>query len=323
MRVAAIIPTWNRRDLIATLLANLKQQTRPFDEVLVVDNGSEDDSASVAEDAGARVIRLDRNLGFAPAVNRGIEAADCDWIAILNNDITLAPDWLEVLLGSAQAENAWFAAGKILSAGDRSQVDATFDEISRGGCAWRCGSGRPDSALWNTPRRIRIAPMTAALFRRELFEQVGLLDPSFQSYMEDVDFGIRCALAERSGVYVPAATACHLGSATVGRWHRDTTRLIARNQVLLVRKHFHGQPRWPIVAGQLLWGVTAFRHGRLLAYLRGKLQGLLSHPAVNEQKQSTEAVTSVLEASERQILELQRQTGADLYWRAYFWLARR
>ena len=56
-RVAAVIPTWNRRDLLATLLPNLAAQTRPFDEIIVVDNGSADDSAELAAKAGARCLR--------------------------------------------------------------------------------------------------------------------------------------------------------------------------------------------------------------------------------------------------------------------------
>src|SRR6516162_9812115 len=109
MNVAAIIPHWNRRDLLMELLNNLKQQTRPFDEVIIADNGSTDDSAYLAESAGARVLRLQRNLGFAAAVNRGIEAVRCDWVAILNNDVALDPKWLEMLLAEAERQNAWFA----------------------------------------------------------------------------------------------------------------------------------------------------------------------------------------------------------------------
>ena len=98
MKVAAVVPHWNRRDLLQTLLTNLAEQTRRFDEIIVVDNGSTDDSVAVAEGADAKVIRLDRNLGFAAAVNGGIAATQADWIAILNNDVTLEPDWLAILL---------------------------------------------------------------------------------------------------------------------------------------------------------------------------------------------------------------------------------
>ena len=159
-RVTAVIPTWNRRDLLLNLFQSLGAQTRPFNEIIVVDNGSTDGSAEFAERAGAKVLRLGRNAGFAAAVNRGIEAAGTDWVAILNNDVTLEPDWLEKLLTAP--EDAWFASGKILRTSDPNLVDGTFDEISRGACASRCGSGKPDGPAWNQPRRIRVAPMTAA-----------------------------------------------------------------------------------------------------------------------------------------------------------------
>lgn len=321
MSVTAVIPSWNRRDLLAGLLGNLKQQTRAFDEVIVVDNGSTDDSARIATEAGATVVRLDRNFGFAAAVKRGIAAARSEWIAILNNDVTLEPHWLEAML--AGAGDASFVAGKILSAVDPKKIDGTFDEISRGGCAWRCGAGKADAEVWNRPQRIRMAPMTAALFRSSLFQDLGGLDEQFGSYLEDADFGLRCALAGRQGVYVPAAVAYHRGSATSGRWHKDTVRLIARNQVLLARKHLRGQPRWPIVAGQLLWGLVACRHGRGLSYLHGKIQGLRITLTPLAQTERDQTVKAVLEDSERHIFELQRETGFDGYWRAYFWLLRR
>src|SRR6202040_2024103 len=149
MKVTAVIPHWNRQDLLASLLDNLKQQTRPFDRVVVADNGSDDDSAALAEQAGARVLRLGRNLGFAAAVNRGIQNESCDWIAILNNDVRLHPEWLRILLETAQRENACFATGKTLAESAPTVIDGTFDELSRGACACRCGAGKPDSPVWN------------------------------------------------------------------------------------------------------------------------------------------------------------------------------
>src|SRR6185436_17929789 len=183
--VAAVIPQWNRADLLRTLLESCAAQTRAFDEVIVVDGASSDNSRHVAEQAGARVVRLPANLGFAAAVNRGIETARSDWVAILNNDVTLEADWLATILDAAEREEACFATGKVLRADNAGVIDATFDEVSRGACAWRCGSGRPDGDVWNRGRRIRMAPMTAAVFRRRLFDDVGLLEERFGSYMED------------------------------------------------------------------------------------------------------------------------------------------
>jgi len=333
MTVAAVIPHWNRRALLAHLLENLKRQTRPFDEVIVADNGSTDGSAEMAERAGAKVLRLGSNLGFAAAVNKGIEAAQAEWIAILNNDVTLEPEWLETLLESAAKDGVWFACGKILRADDPGVIDATFDEVSRAACAWRCGAGRLDAPVWNQARTIHMAPMTAALFRSSLFHEVGMLDESFESYLEDVDFGLRCAGMGRAGAYVPRAVARHIGSGTLGAWNKDTVRRIARNQVLLAKKHFRGMAVWRIVAGQLLWGLVACRHGRGLSYLRGKLQGFFAKPATApfgrgpEGRFLDESERRFLEESEQRIFELQTdlqtQTGFDRYWRAYFWLSRR
>jgi GT2 family glycosyltransferase len=325
MKVTAVVPHWNRRDLLQTLLANLAQQTRPFDEVIVVDNGSTDDSAAVAERAGAKVVRLERNLGFAAAVNRGIDAArnestGADWIAILNNDVTLAPDWLATLLAAAESEKAWFATGKTLSANDRNRIDGTFDAISLGACAYRCGSGKPDGPFWNQPRRIRMAPMTAALFHRRLFEETGSLDETFESYLEDVDFGIRCAIHERWGVYVPGALAYHEGSSTWGQWNKYSVRLIARNQLVLTAKYFGGLSRWTIMAGQLLWGFVALCHGCAGAYLQGKMAGMRVARSIPQQRPASENFKAFVRESENTILEVQRQTGFDRYWRAYFWL---
>jgi GT2 family glycosyltransferase len=321
LTVAAIIPHWNRRDLLEPLFASLHAQTHPFHQIILVDNGSTDDSADLAEHLNATVLRLGSNLGFAAAVNRGIESTtNADWIAILNNDVTLAPDWLEQLLSNA--DGAGFTTGKILNAADHSLIDATFDEISRGACACRCGSGKPDAPIWNEPRQIRIAPMTAAIFRRFLFSELGPLDETFGSYLEDVDFGIRCALAGHHGVYIPTAVAYHRGSATLGAWNKDTVKQISRNQILLTVKHFKGEPRWPIVAGQVLWGLVALRHLRGVSYLRGKISGWKTARAIyrDNRKTTKHRISTITSISEREIFLLQQQTGFDWYWRVYFWL---
>ncbi len=318
--VSIVIPNWNGSARLSTLLNQLREQTHAVDQVIIVDNGSTDDSAAVAKQAGASVIQLRANTGFSHAVNCGIQAATAGWIAVMNNDVSPEPDWLANLLRAAEAGNAWFASGKLLDASKRDHIDGAFDAICRGACAWRCGHGRPDSPLWNQSRTIGFAPFTAAIFRSELFHRVGLLDEAFESYLEDIDFGIRCAAADLAGVYVPDAVAYHQGSATLGRWHPDTVRKIARNQLLLVAKHY---PRrwilrygWPVFVAQTLWGFSALRHGAALAYLAGKLEGLRRFRKTRGN--STVQLPAIVERSETEIRELQRLTGFDLYWKLYF-----
>jgi GT2 family glycosyltransferase len=161
------------------------------------------------------------------------------------------------------------------------------------------------------------------LVRARLFQLVGSFDEVFGSYMEDAEFGIRCALDGYAGAYVPAAVAFHQGSATLGKWSADSVWRISRNQVLLALKHFTGQPLLPIVIGQVLWGLVALRHGRSWAFLRGKISGWQDGRRFGPQHASPDSkkkLGSILEASEEEITELGRQTGLDSYWRAYFWL---
>jgi GT2 family glycosyltransferase len=330
-RVAIVIPTWNRAELLGQVLENLRDQTYPVQRVIVVDNGSTDHSVQLATSAGAQVISLGRNAGFAAAVNQGIQEVassglSVEYVGVLNNDVVLQPTWLACLMSEMEDSSAWFATGKLLDAHARERIDGSFDAVCRGGCAWRCGQGRPDSPLWNQRRSIRLAPLTAAVFRAEVFQRVGLLDEQFESYLEDVDLGLRCAEAGLDGVYVPQAIAYHQGSGTLGRWHPDTVRRMARNQILLVAKHY---PRnwvlsygWPVFIAQILWGFVALRHGALASYFAGKVEGVRGYRSARGKYSAdfpaADAFPAILEQSEKEIRDLQQASGFDLYWRLYF-----
>ena len=142
-RVAIVIPTWNRAALLANSLKNLERQTYPVEQVIVVDNASTDDSKDVAKRAGAHVISLSMNAGFAAAVNRGIrETGTAEFVGVLNNDVSLAPDWLAQLMAKLEETDASFATGKLLDAKAHDRIEGSFDAVCRGGCALRCGHGR-------------------------------------------------------------------------------------------------------------------------------------------------------------------------------------
>lgn len=317
--VTVLIPNWNRRDLLGKLLKQLREQTYRIGEIVVVDNGSADGSAELAEESGARVIRLESNRGFSVAVNTGIGSSRSEWIAIVNNDVEPARDWLEKLVEAALGSGAWFATGKLLSARDPSKLDGAFDVLCRSACAWRAGNGRPDGPLWARARGIRFAPFTAALFRSELFRRLGMLNEQFESYLEDVEFGLRCAMAGLGGVYVPEAVALHQGSATLGAWNPETVRRMARNQVLLAARLPWRRWWWPMLVGQALWGVLAIRHGAGAAWFAGKRDGFRRARSLpGPDPRALESAERVVRESEAEALEVQRQTGFDGYWRWYF-----
>ncbi|MGD0497581.1 MAG: glycosyltransferase family 2 protein [Bryobacteraceae bacterium] len=340
MSITAIVPVWNGRDLLERLLATLDAQTKPPAEVLVVDNGSTDGAPELARRRGARVLAMGRNAGFAPAVNRGIRESRSEWVAALNSDVELAPDYFATLLAGAAAEDAWFATGKLLAgrrpgiaptAGAEEEavspvLDGAFDLVCRGGAAWRAGSGRVFGPPFSARRKIWSAPWTAALFRAELFTRVGLLEESFESHLEDVDFGLRCARSGLAGLYEPAATAWHQGSATGGRWTAGTVRRMARNQIWILARHYPGSlvRRYgpSIFAAQALWGALAVRHGAGTAWLRGEWEGWrgFSHARAGHAAWPDDALDRLLGENERAIHQIQAIGGFDWYWKMYFLL---
>jgi GT2 family glycosyltransferase len=242
-----------------------------------------------------------------------LQAAATEWIAVLNSDVELDPQWLARLVECAGRTDAGFATGLIMDAAGRCVVDGTYDLVSRAGCAWRVAHGQKVTP--QSPSRIAIAPGTACLFRRRVLEQLGGYEESFESYLEDVDLGLRCVRQGIRGVFVPNAIAWHHGSATLGRWNPRLVRLISRNQLLLIARNYDSglfrRCLWRILVGQLLWGGVAARHGAFLAWIAGKVDGLRNFRLTGYPSAELEAF---LESSEREI----RRLADDSYWRWYF-----
>ena len=284
MNISAIVPVWNGRDLLARLLDTLERRPVLVAELLIVDNGSTDGAPELARARGARVIAMGRNAGFAAAVNRGIREARQRW-------------WRSSTATSSWRPTTWRNSPPLMrpSRPARSSVrsgllDGTFDLTCRGATTWRCGAGYEDAPPFGVPRDIASPPWTAVLFRADVFRRVGLLEESFESYLEDADFGLRCALQHIVGRYVPDARAVHVGSAALGRWHPETVRRIARNQLLLAARHYSASATcgrsWSANCCGAAW---RFGTARELAWVRGKCAGtsrFLRRPQAKSAKRS-------------------------------------
>jgi GT2 family glycosyltransferase len=142
---------------------------------------------------------------------------------------------------------------------------------------------------------------------------VGVFDERYGSYLEDVDFSLRCAGAGFTGVYEPAAVAYHVGGASGG----SMVRLYARNQIFLVRKLFPPELqrkfRSDIFLGRLLWGALALRHLQFGAWVKGLLDA--QRTSIEPAPLDSMKLDRLLRESEREIKSIR---GPDLYWRLYF-----
>lgn len=221
MNVAVLIVNWNGAGLLRRCLQCLANQWRQPDHIIVVDNASTDDSLQLAERelAGAELIRLPTNVGFARANNIAAGAAHAfDTLALLNSDAFPEPAWLEALLSSAERAPknvAAFASQMLLDAAP-DYLDGAGDSYHVSGRAWRNGH-RAVRADWpNVDCDVFAACAAAALYRRDAFEEVGGFDEQYFSYFEDVDLGFRLRLRGYRCVYVHSAVVRHIGSALGG-----------------------------------------------------------------------------------------------------------
>ncbi len=206
-------------------------------------------------------------------MNRGIEESHSVVGRPGKQRCRTSPGLVEDLIRAAQAGNAWFA-GRQDSDGRRSpRIDGTFDLIARSGWPWRAGHGQPDGDDFRHPRSVAMVSATAALYRRELFQQIGMFAEEYGSYLEDVDLSLRAAASGFAGLFVPSAICTHQGSASSGMWSRSVVFQLSRNQRLLIRRLFAPELRrawrWNIAVGQCLWCLLTIRHGRFGSWLRG------------------------------------------------------
>src|SRR4051812_46943166 len=154
--------------------------------------------------------------------------------------------------------------------------------------------------------------MTAALFSRKVFETVGLLETRFESYYEDVDFGVRCALAGITGTYEPEAVATHMSKTTLGKSSERVYFLSGRNQVLILAKYYSMRTllrfAWPILVGQCLSLVAAGKQRNFWSALRGKWAALKLWRSFRPKSSPDwqRRVESTFAESEREIRSLQR-----------------
>lgn len=239
-RVTVVIPNWNGKDLLGSCLKSLYHQEFQDFETVVVDNGSTDKSVPFVQESfpQVRVIRFEMNTGFSAAVNAGILAAESPYIALLNNDTEVHPLWLKELLGGLEADpKAGSAASKILFSHDSRLVNSAGDEFSWFGVAYQRGNRSIDGTGYNHPCFVFSACAGAALYRREVFDKVGLFDESFFAYMEDVDLGFRLQLDGYPCLYVPSAIVYHKHQQTSNRIPQLRVYWTERNKCLVLIKN--------------------------------------------------------------------------------------
>ncbi len=221
--IDVVIVTYNRYELTESCLRHLRAQTIEH-HVIVVDNGSTDSTPECLRAAwpGVQLEPLDRNHGFAVASNRGVASGSGEIVVLLNNDVKCRADFLEQLIAPLREPAVGSVASLMLQPGEEliDSVGLTADVTL---ASFPRLHGLP-VACARDPCPVLAGPAgTAAAYRRTAWEQVGGLDETIFTYMEDFDLALRLRSAGWESVRAPDAVGVHLGSATHGHrsaWQR-------------------------------------------------------------------------------------------------------
>jgi GT2 family glycosyltransferase len=264
--ISVVVVNWNRKELLRACLASVARQTGVDFETIVVDNGSTDGSAELAEEEfGARVIRNAQNRGFCAANNQGIAAARGDFIALLNNDAEAEPGWLAALHRVCGARpDVGMAASKVLVWEDPRRIDKAGHLIFPDGQNRGRGSGALDQGQYDREEEVLWPDGCAAMYRKSMLDRIGGFDEDFFAYGDDAELGLRARIAGWRCVYTPLAVVRHHRGSTMGKGSGRRLELIERNRVLLAVKLFP----WSLLAlnplffaARLIAGLRAAQHG--------------------------------------------------------------
>ncbi len=278
--VSVIVVNWNGRHYLHDCLTALSVQTAAEYEVVLVDNASTDGSVEfVAEHfPSVRIVRNDRNRGFAAANNIGFQHARGNYLVTLNNDTCANPDWLaELVKGVHTGPDIGMCASTMVLRSDPSIVDSTGIAFNRCGVAWDRLSGCRLSDINPQPVEVFGPCAGAAMYRREMIDQVGGFDEDFFIYLEDVDLAWRAQSHGWRCLSIPAAVVQHVHSGTSREGSPGKNYNLGRNKVWMLYKNLSAaQLGWlPLI---LLYDFSAALYSLYLYRnwwsIRGRIAGL-------------------------------------------------
>jgi GT2 family glycosyltransferase len=217
--ISIIILNWNGKHHLEECLTSVLKQTYNKFELIVVDNGSTDGSQEYLKEyfPGVKLICLDKNYGFCKGNNIGIKESKGEYIVLLNNDTVVLPNWLENLYSAFNNDSSiGICASKMISYYNKSALDSAGDGFSICGAGFKIGhTESPD--FYSENKYVFGACAGAAMYRRDMLNEIGLLDEDFFAIYEDVDLSFRAQLAGYKCIYCADAVVYHKTNATIGK----------------------------------------------------------------------------------------------------------
>ena len=293
MKVSVVTPNYNGEKFLKTFFESLNNDSELIGEVIIVDNGSDDNSREYIKNNTFNfpvvLIENTENLGFAPAVNQGIVKAKYEYIFSLNNDTEVRKGSIKALVDLISSDDNIFSVqSKMLQYKNKNLIDDAGDEYNL--LAWTKKTGENHHTNeFKEVRKIFSACAGAAMYKKSLLEEIGMFDDNFFAYMEDVDLSIRSKINGYTNLLCPDAVVYHIGSATSGsRYNEFKVRLAARNNVWVVYKNLPIPLKIVnfifLFLGFLIKYIFFVKKGFGSTYLSGLREGLSTRDKINKVK---------------------------------------
>lgn len=243
MKVSIVIPNWNLKEDCLELLESIQKLEFPkkLVETVVVDNNSQDGSGKAIREKfpWVRVIESKENLGYGGGVNLGIKNTESDYLLLLTNDVVLDKNFLKYLFSALSTKKDAGVAGGLVLFYDRPNViQKAYGKIDEKRLILEnIGRGEVNRSQYRKEKTVEALTFTGILFKREVFDKVGLFDERFFHSYEDLDFLLRIRKAGYKMLFVPKAKFWHKGSKSLGRESPQGTYYFTRNDLLIRKKY--------------------------------------------------------------------------------------
>lgn len=242
-KVAIIILNWNNWQDTIDCLESVYQIDYPNYQVIIVDNGSENESVKEIKrrSNGVILIEVEKNLGFSRGVNFGIKYAidnHADFVLLLNNDTIVTTNVLTELVNRINRdERIGLIGGKILYLGNKNKIWSAGGGIK---CltkrTYQFGEMKQDNGKYDVEREVDFLSACCLLIRKQVIEKIGWFDPDYFMYYEDVDFCVRAKQQSYKIIYWPQAVIWHKVGSASNKSFMDYYRM--RNYFLFLKKRF-------------------------------------------------------------------------------------
>ena len=238
--ISIIIPNYNGLPFLPAFCTSLKKTLPASAEIIFIDNGSSDNSVKYFLQRFPQTVLIKNSqiLGFAAAINQGIKRSHFDYVCLLNNDLTLAPNWFkQILQNIPKFPQAACFCGTVLNK-TGTKIESQGISFDYSGKCLQQNNGQKHKKTVNRPHLVWGSSAAAVVYKKSALQKINYFDEKYFAYLEDVDVAFRLHQNGYQTLLVPQAICCHLGGGTSDRIKGFRARQTLKNWLYFIHKNY-------------------------------------------------------------------------------------